>query len=63
MSAPCLKCDDWGCVSCKPQPEHGEQGLSVDELELIALRNENATLKQRVADLEKSVRVMTGAAA
>lgn len=46
----CLHCDGWACSRCRPPHEvaastGGEQGLSQEELEIVALRN-------RVLELE-----------
>jgi hypothetical protein len=47
----CLKCDGWGCRACKDDP--GEQGLSLDEKEMLQLR-------ARLRDLEAALRGVHG---
>lgn len=44
MSAACIHCDGWGCTHCRPLAQRlaqasGEQGLTAEELDVVALRN------------------------
>lgn len=55
-SSACLSCDDWGCRRCRPQPEAGEQGLTVEELELVGLRRRVHALTDGLEGLVREIK-------